>query len=69
MDFICTQALNDWRTLNSLISGLTEDQIGEMLEYEAVNAKRPSVIVRLHQRHTALRATRERATLMKRIQF
>lgn len=69
MDFICIQALNDWRTLNSLISGLTEEQLEKMIEHEVVNGKRPTFIVRMHQRFTALRAQRERSTFMKRIQI
>lgn len=56
--------LNNWRDLNEGMSELREDQIKEMLDYEMVNEQRKTVIERLHQRYTTLRAKRERAELI-----
>lgn len=67
MDFICTSALNDWRSLNGMITSLTEEQIEEMIDYECNNRKRSTVVVRLHQRLTSLRSNRERMVLMKKL--
>lgn len=65
MDMICQMALKDWRSLNSFVSVLSEEQAKKMLDYEVLHGRRTTVIVRLHQRYTALRAAREREDLIK----
>ena len=57
--------LNNWRTLNLGLKEKTEAEVKEMLEWELSHQRRLMVIERLHQRFTALRATRERLELMK----
>lgn len=64
MNKILMLILNNWRDLNEGMSELREDQIKEMLDYEMVNEQRKTVIERLHQRYTTLRAKRERAELI-----
>lgn len=64
MNKILMLMLNNWRDLNEGMSELREDQIKEMLDYEMVNEQRKTVIERLHQRYTTLRAKRERAELI-----
>ena len=50
----------NWRELNRKINELTEDQVLDLLRQEAQGPRRSSIITRLHQRYTILRATRER---------
>ena len=50
----------NWRTLNKEINNLTEDQVLDLLQQEAKGPRRVSIITRLHQRYTILRAARER---------
>lgn len=64
MNKVLMLMLNNWRDLNEGMSELREGQIKEMLDYEMVNEQRKTVIERLHQRYTTLRAKRERAELM-----
>lgn len=44
---------------------MTEEQVLELLTAERSGAKRISILERLHQRYTALRAMRERVELLK----
>ena len=44
---------------------MTEDRVLELLVLERQGAKRVTVLERLHQRYTTLRAARERAEILK----
>lgn len=55
----------NWRKLNKEINTLTEAQVLEMLNAERAGRKRVSILERLHQRYTVLRATRERIEILK----
>jgi hypothetical protein len=55
----------NWRDLNETLPHLSEQQVLEMLEAEKAGPRRLTTLVRLHQRHTALRASRERAELLQ----
>lgn len=55
----------NWRKLNREINLLTEEQVLEMLNAERAGARRISILERLHQRYTTLRATRERLEILK----
>jgi len=44
---------------------MTEQQVLDLLNDERQNGKRSSVLARLHQRYTTLRAARERAEILK----
>ena len=48
-----------WRKLNAELKTLDEAKVLEMLNLERKFGKRVSVLERLHQRYTALRASRE----------
>lgn len=50
----------NWRELNRKINDLTEDELLALLAQEAKGPRRVSIITRLHQRYTILRAARER---------
>ena len=53
-----------WRKLNDQLSSMTEDQVFEMLTAERRGAKRATILERLHQRYSAMRASRERIEIM-----
>ena len=55
----------NWRKLNKEINTLTEAQVLEMLNAERAGRRRVSILERLHQRYTVLRATRERIEILK----
>ena len=61
-----TKQLN-WFTLNAILPLKNEAQILVMLDDEVQFYKRPTFLVRMHQRYTMLRAQRERQELLERI--
>jgi len=54
----------NWRDLNKKLPELSEAAVQQLLQDEMVGMRRGTVVVRLHQRFTALRATRERDELL-----
>lgn len=54
-----------WRKLNDQLSTMTEQQVLDLLIAEREQGKRVTVLERLHQRYTTLRAARERAEILK----
>lgn len=54
-----------WRKLNDQLSTMSEQQVLDLLTEEREGAKRVTVLERLHQRYTTLRAARERAEILK----
>lgn len=56
-----------WRTLTDILSTLKEEDVLDLLEKELEGEKRWSIVQRLHQRYTVLRAARERKELKKAI--
>ena len=54
-----------WRALNDQLYRMSEREVEEMLLREMKESKRTTIAVRLHQRLTALRATRERQELRR----
>ena len=54
-----------WRNLNAKLSLLNEEQVLQLLNEERQGARRVTILQRLHQRYTMLRAARERIELMK----
>lgn len=44
---------------------MTEEKVLELLNAELAGSKRISILERLHQRYTALRAMRERLEILK----
>jgi hypothetical protein len=57
--------MSTWRSINHTLSSKTEAEVLEMLNLERAGAKRITILERLHQRYTTLRAARERIELMK----
>jgi hypothetical protein len=54
-----------WRELNQKLNLLSEEQVLQLLNDERIGARRVTVLERLHQRYTMLRASRERVELLK----
>lgn len=54
----------NWRDLNKSLPQMPEETVRDLLQNELVAGRRPTVVVRLHQRLTALRALRERNELL-----
>jgi len=54
-----------WKELNDQLADFTEQEVLDLLEDEATNARRSTILVRLHQRYTVLRMLRERAAIME----
>jgi hypothetical protein len=57
----------NWFELNAVLPLKDESQVMKMLDEEVKVYKRPTFIVRIHQRYTMLRAQRERKELLERI--
>jgi hypothetical protein len=52
-----------------MLPDLDEDTIKKMLDEERVGEQRQSVLIRLHQRYTMLRAARERMEILGNAEF
>lgn len=55
----------NWRKLNKELALLSEEQVLSLLNDERANDRRISVLERLHQRYTMLRAARERREILR----
>lgn len=56
-----------WHELNVVLTMRNERQVKAMLDEEVSVHKRPTYLVRIHQRYSTLRAQRERQELLERI--
>ena len=54
----------NWRELNARLSSLREDALANLIEEERQGERRTTLMIRMHQRFTALRAMRERRELL-----
>ena len=54
----------NWRELNARLGSLREDELAAMIEEERRGEQRATLLVRMHQRFTALRTLRERRELL-----
>jgi len=59
----------NWREINKVLPDLDENTIKKMLDEERVGEQRQSVLIRLHQRYTMLRAARERTEILGAVEF
>jgi hypothetical protein len=59
----------NWRDLNRILPTLDEATVKRMLEDERRGEQRVTVLVRLHQRYTMLRAARERMEILGDVVF
>jgi hypothetical protein len=57
----------NWFQLNAVLPLKDESQIRAMLDEEVAVHKRPTFVVRIHQRYTMLRAQRERQELLEKV--
>ena len=56
-----------WRELNSKISEMSEQELLGLMDAELEGAQRTTVLVRLHQRYTMVRCTRERDDMLRKL--
>jgi plasmid maintenance system killer protein len=54
----------NWRNLNENITSFSEDELKQFIIDELKNRKRSSILNRLHQRFTVVRANRERMEIL-----
>jgi hypothetical protein len=54
----------NWRNLNENINNFSEDELKQMIYDELQDRKRSSILERLHQRFTIVRANRERLEIL-----
>ena len=59
------KVMSNWSSLNAVLSGLTIDEIKELINYEKKNQNRSNILKRLHQRYTTLNTKKERDELLK----
>lgn len=55
----------NWRRLNKELALLSEGEVLTLLNEERAGRRRLSILERLHQRYTTLRAARERMDILK----
>ncbi len=53
-----------WRDMHRVINHKTEEELRKMIVQEFETFKRPTILIRLHQKFTVLRAQREREELI-----
>ena len=54
----------NWRELNARLGSLREDELEHLIQEELRGEKRPTLLVRMHQRYTVLRSLRERREIL-----
>ena len=59
----------NWREINKALPDLDEDAVLRLLDEERKGEQRVTVLVRLHQRYTMLRAARERMEILGAVVF
>lgn len=57
--------IESWTHLHKVMSTMTEEELRFTINYEASVYKRRTILERLHQRYTKVRAMRERAELLE----
>ena len=58
-----------WREINRRLPDLDEDAVLRLLDEERKGEQRVTVLIRLHQRYTMLRAARERMEILGDAEF
>lgn len=59
---------NGWKIINDTLNLKTEAEVKDLLDFEVENERRATILVRLHQRWSALRTARERIELLLKAQ-
>lgn len=54
----------NWRELNARLGSLREDELEQMIREEMNGERRPTLLIRMHQRFTVLRSLRERREIL-----
>lgn len=56
--------MHTWRSLNRVLTTLTEQELKVLLDEEIVGERRMKIMERLHQRYNILRVARERKEIL-----
>ena len=59
----------NWREINKALPDLDEGAVLRLLDEERKGEQRQTVLIRLHQRYTMLRAARERMEILGDVEF
>jgi len=54
----------NWRELNARLGSLREDELEGMIREEMKGERRPTLLIRMHQRFSVLRNLRERRDIL-----
>jgi len=54
----------NWRELNARLGSLREDELEQLIHEELKGEKRPTLLIRMHQRFSVLRSLRERREIL-----
>lgn len=60
-----SEILRSWTALNEALQILDEKQLVALLSIERKGKRRPTVLLRIHQRYAKVRLTREREELRR----
>ena len=63
-DQLVLDALASWQALNERIKDMTEEELYSALNTEMSHDRRSQFVIRLHARHTKIKAAREREELL-----
>ena len=55
----------NWNSVNAVLTGMTIEQVKELITYEKKNQNRFNILKRLHQRYTTLNTKKERNELLR----
>ncbi len=61
---IVLAALQNWQALNERIKSMSEEELYSALNTEMSHDRRRQFVIRLHARHTKIKAAREREELL-----
>ena len=61
---IVLEALENWQFLNERINDMNEEELYTALNTEMSHDRRRQFVIRLHARHTKIKAKREREELL-----
>ena len=59
------ETFTSWKDMQERLTKLSEEELKGFINYEASTYRRKSIIFRLHQRYSKLRARRERDSIVK----
>ena len=59
------KVMANWNSVNAVLTGMTIEQVKELIKYEQLHQNRSNILKRLHQRYTTLNTKKERDELLR----